>query len=248
MPADRSPCSTRSRRCRRREVPGARVREGRRDQGRLPAPEPLRGDQQGSGGHALGARRLRRGHAPLAPDGPPARGRGGAGHRRPRRQQDAANSGLDPGDFIQPATDTLAKFKGKTYGFLNWNYNVVYWARGDLLGHPEEKAAFKKRYGHDLGPARTLQQMRDIAEFFTRKKGDKLAGQTLESDFYGIVLEGIKEERPSGWSGTRSSRTLAATSSTPRVGRPWTGPRTSPPSSSGPGCGSGHRPGRPSTR
>jgi multiple sugar transport system substrate-binding protein len=102
------------------------------------------------------------------------------------------NPGLDPGDFIQPATDTLTKVKGKTYGFLNWNYNVVYWARGDLLGHPEEKAAFKKRFGRDLGPARTLQQMRDIAEFFTRKKGEKLAGQTLESDFYGIVLEGIK--------------------------------------------------------
>jgi multiple sugar transport system substrate-binding protein len=102
------------------------------------------------------------------------------------------NPGLDPGDFIQPATDTLTKFRGKNYGFLNWNYNVVYWARGDLLGHPEEKAAFKKRYGQELGPAKTLQQMRDIAEFFTRKKGEKLAGQTLESDFYGIVLEGIK--------------------------------------------------------
>ena len=34
--------------------------------------------------------------------------------------------------------------------------------------------------------------MRDIAEFFTRKKGEKLAGKPLESDFYGIVLEGIK--------------------------------------------------------
>jgi multiple sugar transport system substrate-binding protein len=102
------------------------------------------------------------------------------------------NPDLDLKDFIQPAWDSLAKFRGKTYGFLNWNYNVVYWARGDLLGHPDEKAAFKKRYGYDLAPARTLQQMRDIGEFFTRKKGETLAGQTLESDFYGVVLEGIK--------------------------------------------------------
>ena len=29
-------------------------------------------------------------------------------------------------------------------------------------------------------------------EFFTRKKGEKLTGETLESDFYGVVLEGIK--------------------------------------------------------
>jgi multiple sugar transport system substrate-binding protein len=103
-----------------------------------------------------------------------------------------ANPGLDRADFIQPAADSLTKFRGKTYGFLDWNYNVVYWARGDLLGHPDERAAFKKRYGYDLAPAKTLQQMRDIAEFFTRKKGEKLAGQPLESDFYGVVLEGIK--------------------------------------------------------
>lgn len=99
---------------------------------------------------------------------------------------------LDLKDLSQPAWDSLAKFKGKTYGFLDWNYNVVYWARNDLLGHAAEKAAFKTKYGYDLGPAKTLQQMRDIAEFFTRKKGQTLAGQTLESDFYGVVLEGIK--------------------------------------------------------
>src|SRR5262245_4411063 len=103
-----------------------------------------------------------------------------------------ADPALDRADFIQPAADSLTKFRGKTYGFLDWNYNVVYWARGDLFAHPAEKAAFKKRYNYELGPAKTLQDMRDIAEFFTRKKGESLAGQTLDSDFYGIVLEGIK--------------------------------------------------------
>ena len=103
-----------------------------------------------------------------------------------------SNPDLDLKDLTQPAWDSVAKFRGKTYGLLDWNYNVVYWARGDLLGHADEKAAFKKRYNYDLAPAKTLQQMRDIAEFFTRKKGDKLAGQPLDSDFYGAVLEGIK--------------------------------------------------------
>jgi multiple sugar transport system substrate-binding protein len=99
---------------------------------------------------------------------------------------------LDLDDLIQPSWDTVAKYQDETYGFLTWAYNAVYWARGDLLSHPEEQAAFKAKYGYDLAPAQTLQQMRDIAEFFTRKKGAKLAGQTLESDFYGILLEGIK--------------------------------------------------------
>ena len=99
---------------------------------------------------------------------------------------------LDADDLIQPSWDTVAKYRGETYGFLTWAYNTVYWARGDLLSHPEEQAAFKAKYGYDLAPAETLQQMRDIAEFFTRKKGEKLADETLESDFYGILLEGIK--------------------------------------------------------
>ena len=102
------------------------------------------------------------------------------------------NPCFNEGDLIEPAFSSMSKHKGKTYGFLNWNYNEVYWARKDLFGHPEEKAAFKKSYGYDLAPAETFQQVRDIAQFFTRKKGEKLAGQTLVNDFYGILIEGVK--------------------------------------------------------
>lgn len=103
-----------------------------------------------------------------------------------------ANPDLGADQIVQPSWDTAARFGGNTYGFLNWAYNEVYWARNDLLSHPDEKAAFKARYGYELGPAATMEQVRDIAEFFTRPKGARLAGETLASDFYGIVLEGIK--------------------------------------------------------
>jgi multiple sugar transport system substrate-binding protein len=103
-----------------------------------------------------------------------------------------ANPQLGTSDFIQQPYKTTAFTNGKQYSFINWNYNQVYWARADLLNNPEEQAAFKAKYGYDLAPAKTIEQMRDIAEFFTRKKGEKLAGQPLTSDFYGIVLEGIK--------------------------------------------------------
>ena len=102
-----------------------------------------------------------------------------------------ANPSLDLADMIEPANTSFGVFKGNTYGFLNWNYNMVYWARADLLEHPGEQAAFKARYGYDLGPAKTLQQFLDIGEFFTRKAGEQLAGETLKSDFYGILHEGI---------------------------------------------------------
>lgn len=99
---------------------------------------------------------------------------------------------LDVADFIQTPYKTVTTFGDKQYGFLNWNYNYVYWTRADLMNDEGEKAAFEKKYGYPLAPAKTLEQMRDIAEFFTRKSGEKLAGKDLTSDFYGIVFEGLK--------------------------------------------------------
>ncbi len=97
--------------------------------------------------------------------------------------------GLD--DLIEPANSSFGVFKEKTYGFLNWNYNMVYWARNDLLSNAAEQAAFKARYGYELAPAKTFAQFLDIGEFFTRKAGETMAGKPLESDFYGILHEGI---------------------------------------------------------
>jgi multiple sugar transport system substrate-binding protein len=98
---------------------------------------------------------------------------------------------LDAADMIEPAASTLTKFKGQTYGFLNWNYNMIYWLRGDLLADAGEKAAFKVKYGYELAPAKTFKEFLDIGEFFTRKAGATLAGQPLKTDFYGILHEGI---------------------------------------------------------
>jgi multiple sugar transport system substrate-binding protein len=60
--------------------------------------------------------------------------------------------------------------------------------RRDLFEDSDEKAAFKVRYGYDLQPPDTYKQFYDVAQFFTRKKGDKLAGKTLGTDFYGTIL------------------------------------------------------------
>src|SRR5690606_38567767 len=67
-----------------------------------------------------------------------------------------------------------------------------WWGRKDLMEHPQERAAFKRKYGRELEPPKTLQEMRDIAEFFTRKKGETLAGEKLTSDFAGFVKEGAQ--------------------------------------------------------
>jgi len=82
-------------------------------------------------------------------------------------------------------------------GTADSNHPLFY--RKDLFTHPEERAAFKAKYGYDL--PQTYEdwkkvdwvQVRDFAEFFTRKKGEKLAGEVLEEDFYGIVLINAKD-------------------------------------------------------
>src|SRR6218665_3269157 len=101
------------------------------------------------------------------------------------------NPALDLKDMIEPAFDSLSKFKGQTYSFLNWNYNFIYWTRANLMTDAGEKTAFKAKYGYELAPAKTFKEFLDIGEFFTRKAGQTLAGQPLKTDFYGILHEGI---------------------------------------------------------
>lgn len=59
--------------------------------------------------------------------------------------------------------------------------------RTDLLNSPFEKKRFKERYGYELKCPQTYSEFYDIAEFFTRKRGEKLAGTVLEEDFYGAT-------------------------------------------------------------
>lgn len=56
-----------------------------------------------------------------------------------------------------------------------WSY------RKDWFEDPKEKAAFKKKYGYDLGVPQTWAQMRDIAEFFHRP-GEKRYGIAIYTD------------------------------------------------------------------
>ena len=62
---------------------------------------------------------------------------------------------------------------------------VALFYRTDLFSHPEEKKNFRAKYGYDLKEPATYKEFRDIAEFFTRKRGQTLAGNVLAADFYG---------------------------------------------------------------
>jgi multiple sugar transport system substrate-binding protein len=72
---------------------------------------------------------------------------------------------------------------------------LITYFRTDVLCHEEEQKNFQAKYNQKL-PC-TPEEMDDVdwdtfekmGEFFMRKKGDKLAGQTLDDDFYGIAYQ-----------------------------------------------------------
>ena len=67
---------------------------------------------------------------------------------------------------------------GRYYGVpaLADFFGLVY--RKDLFDDPEEKKAFREKYGYDLKVPETWSELKDVAEFFTRP----------EKNFYGIAL------------------------------------------------------------
>jgi len=76
---------------------------------------------------------------------------------------------------------------GKVSISLDGDTFLLYY-RNDLFQDAGEKAAFKEKYGYELpAPPKTWPQVVDLAQFFTRKKGEKLAGRTLQKDFYGYA-------------------------------------------------------------
>lgn len=97
-------------------------------------------------------------------------------------KRDAEEIHLDDVVPIQLQENT---WQGRLLAFpasgMIWHQNY----RKDLYENPEEQAAFKAKYGYDLSPAKTWDQYIDVAEFFTRKSGEMLAGKKLEKNFYG---------------------------------------------------------------
>jgi len=91
----------------------------------------------------------------------------------------------NPADVLAPFWELYCKFGGQVYALpIDGDVHMLMY-RKDLFEHPDEQAAFKEQYGKDLAPPETWEDWLQIGEFFTRKSGDTLAGETLARDFYG---------------------------------------------------------------
>jgi multiple sugar transport system substrate-binding protein len=84
------------------------------------------------------------------------------------------------------------------YGFPQFPDVLVTYGRKDVLCDEGEQAAFKAKYNEKLPcTGEEIDNMdwntfEHVGEFFQRKKGDKLAGQVLDDDFYGIAYQAGK--------------------------------------------------------
>jgi multiple sugar transport system substrate-binding protein len=88
-----------------------------------------------------------------------------------------------------PAILSTAKTDGVLMVVPFYTYQTGMFIRQDVFDNATEQAAFKAKYGYDLKPATTPQQLLDQATFFTRKKGEMLKGKPLEKDIYGMAMQ-----------------------------------------------------------
>ena len=105
--------------------------------------------------------------------------------------KDVTSPTLDLKDFI--GLDFATFTDGKLYGLPDQQFANLYWFRYDWFQKPELKAAFKKKYGYDLGVPVNWSAYEDIADFFTNEVKE-IDGQKV----YGHMDYGKKD--PSlGW-------------------------------------------------
>jgi glycerol transport system substrate-binding protein len=89
---------------------------------------------------------------------------------------DVTSPTLDLDDFIGLQFTTAPD--GKLYQLPSQQFANLYWFRYDWFNDEPTKAAFKERYGYDLGVPVNWSAYEDIAEFFTGRDMSAIGGPT----------------------------------------------------------------------
>ena len=109
---------------------------------------------------------------------------------------DWINENIDVDSIYGPAMTAFAEYpKGSgTYWALPAEVDAAgYVYRKDLFEDSKEMAAFEKKYGYALAPPKTYDQLRDIAEFFTRPDDDLYGIATWYSKEYDGITMGFQQ-------------------------------------------------------
>ena len=109
---------------------------------------------------------------------------------------DWINENIDVASIYGPAMTAFAEYpKGSgTYWALPAEVDAAgYVYRKDLFEDPNEMKAFQAKYGYALAPPKTYDQLRDIAEFFTRPEQDLYGIATWYSKEYDGITMGFQQ-------------------------------------------------------
>lgn len=97
-------------------------------------------------------------------------------------------------DMSQGVITSTGTYKNVLYGIpymLNSPFGIY---RKDIAADPAEQAAFKAKYGYDTPfngdkwiEVDSWQKWWDVAEFYNRKPGEKVAGKALEHELWGTA-------------------------------------------------------------
>jgi len=96
----------------------------------------------------------------------------------------------EPVSHISSHLLDLYSIKGVHYCIPHESDTPLMIYRQDLFDSPVERAEFRAKFNKDLRPPQTFDELLQTAQFFTRKSGEKLAGQPVANDFYGLALSG----------------------------------------------------------
>lgn len=109
-------------------------------------------------------------------------------------REDLKLEDFNKSDLISGMVSASGEWKGVSYGITSNSCIMIMFYRKDIFENSEEKAAFKAKYGYELKVPVNWIQYRDLAEFFTRKPGDNLMGETLKQSFYGTSIAGKRHD------------------------------------------------------
>jgi len=102
----------------------------------------------------------------------------------------------DLDDYLGPyASEGYARIGNTWYGLFDDGDVFCLYYRKDLFEDPENKNAFRQKYGYELAPPATWEQFDDVGSFFT----DKYA-----PDLYGGAIQRVEGQVYSWWTGAFS--------------------------------------------
>lgn len=100
-----------------------------------------------------------------------------------------ARDRVDLSAIAKPLLDVFT-VEGKVHVIPHESDTSLLVYREDLFSDATERRNFRQKTGRDLAPPKTFEEMMQVAEFFTRKKGDLLGGKPLDDSLYGVALSG----------------------------------------------------------